>query len=175
VNGRIGGKVTRLFRQVGYTKSTCLRQRKIVSSDHYRRISEEKQNKHSQSNGAAENSVKTFKNKIKALLLDAKCNRENINSLISRFLISYRNTKHAITKETRAKVLIGRELRTKLSFLKEDKDDQREIERVKSENAQKLHRRFKVGDVVMARDHRTLNERTWTENNKTTGKNYIHV
>jgi hypothetical protein len=34
---------------------------------------------------------------------------------------------------------------------------------VKSENAQKLHRRFKVGDVVMARDYRTINKRTWTE------------
>jgi hypothetical protein len=118
---------------------------------------------HPQSNGAAENSVKTFKNKIKALLLDEKCNRENINTLISRFLISYRNTKHAITKETPAKLLIGRDLRTRLSFLKEGKDDQREIEKVKSENAQKLHRRFKVGDVVMARDYRTINKRTWTE------------
>jgi hypothetical protein len=107
--------------------------------------------------------VKTFKNKIKVLLLDEKCNRENINTLISRFLISYRNTKHAITKETPAKLLIGRDLRTRLSFLKEGKDDQREIEKVKSENAQKLHRRFKVGDVVMARDYRTINKRTWTE------------
>ncbi|KAH0822303.1 hypothetical protein GEV33_000488 [Tenebrio molitor] len=102
---------------------------------------------HPQSNGAAENSVKTFKNKIKALLLDEKCNRENINILISRFLISYRNTKHAITKETPAKLLI--------------------------EAAQKIQGgRCGNGQRLQNNKQKDLDG---SENNKTAGKNYIHL
>ena len=69
---------------------------------------------HPPSNGAAENAVKTFKNKLKTILRDG----ENLLQALDRFLIGYRNSVHSTTKETPAKLMFGRNLKTRLDLLR---------------------------------------------------------
>lgn len=77
---------------------------------------------HAQSNGLAENGVKTFKSKIYAEMMDRRNDGKPTTTIISRYLISYRNTIHSATKETPAKRMLGREIRTTLSLLRERED-----------------------------------------------------
>ena len=71
---------------------------------------------HPTTNGKAENFVKTLKKAIFASMGDK--NNEDIDSIIVRFLVDYRNTRHCTTNETPAKLLFGRELKTNLSLLR---------------------------------------------------------
>lgn len=66
-------------------------------------------------NGHAENFVKTFKKSLYANLNDAK--PDNIDVILCRFLIDFRNTKHCATGESPAKILFNRELKTRFSLL----------------------------------------------------------
>lgn len=74
---------------------------------------------HPRSNGAAENSVKHFKTKIRAALSDPKNSRVSVNTLISRFLLTYRNTPHATTGRSPAEMMLGKTLRTRITMLSE--------------------------------------------------------
>ena len=72
---------------------------------------------HPPSNGGTENAVKTFKNKLKTILRDG----ENFLQALDRFLIGYRNSVHSTTKETPAKLMFGRNLKTRLDLLRPKK------------------------------------------------------
>ncbi|XP_037826351.1 uncharacterized protein K02A2.6-like [Lucilia sericata] len=67
---------------------------------------------HPASNGQAENCVKTFK---ESLLV--KSEGENIDEIMNTFLFDYRTTKHCTTGETPAKLLLGKEVKTRFSML----------------------------------------------------------
>lgn len=71
---------------------------------------------HPASNNQAENFVKTLKKSIYANLNDSK--PDSFDMIINRFLADYRTTKHSSTNETPAKLLLGRELKTRFSLLK---------------------------------------------------------
>ena len=64
---------------------------------------------HPSSNGAAENLVKKF--------LEKADKSASIQTKISRFLASYRNTPHTVTGRAPAEILLGRSPRTRLSLV----------------------------------------------------------
>lgn len=69
--------------------------------------------RHPQSNGLAENFVKTLKTAIKAT---APSNFEQLESITDNFLLQYRNAKHHTTGKTPAFLFKGRNLRSALNF-----------------------------------------------------------
>ncbi|CAB3239859.1 unnamed protein product [Arctia plantaginis] len=69
---------------------------------------------HPSSNGEAENAVRTVKRALKK----ADVLRVPLHTFLQRFLMDYRNTVHSTTGETPSKLLLGRNLRTRLDLLK---------------------------------------------------------
>ncbi|XP_024877300.1 uncharacterized protein K02A2.6-like [Temnothorax curvispinosus] len=109
--------------------------------------------KHPATNGAAENFVKVFKRKIKAIMNSSNI---DIQTAMRRFLFNYKTTKHTITNETPAKLLMGREFRTTLDILR---PDSKKIIELKQEDQIKnfienRNEKFQQNDVVMAKDFR---------------------
>ncbi|KAE8743407.1 hypothetical protein FOCC_FOCC011012 [Frankliniella occidentalis] len=72
---------------------------------------------HPQSNGAAENEVKTVKRSLLKQLLDEKTKHRTLSHKIDAFLFTYRNTPHTVTKLSPAELFLGRRPRTPLSML----------------------------------------------------------
>lgn len=129
----------------------------------------------SQSNGAAENAVKTFKNKISAALNDQRNSNTDIDTIIARFLLNYRTTPHCITKVSPAELMLGRKLRTLLDQVRNRVVDPatqsatsarenmvKHQERETSKRRQ-CKQRFEKGEEIMVRDYRTINKKAWTE------------
>ncbi|CAH0559587.1 unnamed protein product [Brassicogethes aeneus] len=128
---------------------------------------------HPASNGAAEICVKVVKNKLKAALEDPKNEKVSLDTLISRFLISFRNTEHTVTKMTPAELMIGRKLKTRLDLLRKPSVNE-ENEDYAVENMEKRRekviteskggkRSFEIKEEVMARDYRKVNKKLWIE------------
>lgn len=105
---------------------------------------------HPRTNGLAERFVRSFKTAMK------KCNKVN-NKEINLFLMTYRITPHATTGETPAKLLIGRNLRTRLDLLKPDTSSrvrQKQDNMKLSRHTGSKVRMFTMGQSVMVRDYR---------------------
>uniref|UniRef100_A0A1A8MV40 Integrase catalytic domain-containing protein n=1 Tax=Nothobranchius pienaari TaxID=704102 RepID=A0A1A8MV40_9TELE len=68
---------------------------------------------HPATNGLAERFVQTFKHALKASRGSAP-----VQQRLDTFLLTYRNTPHATTREMPAMLFIGRKLRSRLDFLK---------------------------------------------------------
>lgn len=107
---------------------------------------------HAASNGAAENLVKTFKSKLKLLIIDKIPTKE----AMQKFLFHYRSTPHCTTGVSPAELQIGRKFKTRLDFLKiavknrveGRQSDQRKYFRGNNNKS------FEIGDIVMAKDFR---------------------
>lgn len=104
-------------------------------------------------NGAAENFVKTFKRKLKAVVQSESV---SVANAIQKFLFAYRSSKHVTTNEFPSKLLFGRELRTPLQLLR---PDSKQIVQLKQEDQVryfkgKRNETFEKGDIVMAKDYR---------------------
>jgi len=69
---------------------------------------------HPASNGAAENFVRTFKDKFKLLLKSGMSRHEALH----KYLFSYLTTPHCTTNVTPAELQVGRKLRTRFDILK---------------------------------------------------------
>ena len=105
---------------------------------------------HPRTNGLAERFVRSVKTIMK------KCNKVN-NKEINLFLMTYRITPHATTGETPAKLLIGRNLRTRLDLLKPDTSSrvrQKQDNMKLSRHTGSKVRMFTMGQSVMVRDYR---------------------
>ena len=114
---------------------------------------------HPRSNGQAERAVQIFKNAMK----NAENDNRSLQHKLSVFLFKYRTTPHALTNETPAKLLYGRNLRTRLDLLKPDLQgkvasgqDQMKL----SKHCGTKVRHFKEGQNVMVRDYRA-HDRRW--------------
>ena len=111
-----------------------------------------------QSNGLAENAVKTVKNKLKAALVDEKNKDVPISTLLARFLMINRNTPHTTTGISPAEAMFGRKLHTRVSMLKEKKPY---LTNTNKTRAEREVRSYKVNDKVIVRDYRSTNK--WME------------
>lgn len=106
---------------------------------------------HPSSNGLAERFVQTFKQAMKC----SKNDTGSIERKLANFLLAYRNTAHATTNETPAKLMMGRELRTKMDLLRPNTElhvKQKQEEMCLQRTTQ--NREFEPGQSVMMRDYR---------------------
>ncbi|KAK7584221.1 hypothetical protein V9T40_005184 [Parthenolecanium corni] len=102
---------------------------------------------HPQSNGAAENCVSVFKDKIKKAISSGV----EIFDAIQQFLLDFRTTVHCTTNKTPAELHVNRKLRTRFDiFVNRKLDTQKFYFNGKKEVT------AEVGDKVMARDYKQL-------------------
>jgi hypothetical protein len=75
---------------------------------------------HPSTNGQAENTIRTVKTSIKATIEESKAKsaNPNVNETVLNHLLNYRSTKHTVTNETPAKLLLGREVQTVLDCIR---------------------------------------------------------
>ena len=105
---------------------------------------------HPASNGLAENMVKT----VKHAMSKAKVTKDvTLDTLIARFLATYRNTRHTTTSRTPAELLLNRVPRTRLSLV-HPCTAQRLEQAAEMKVGDKQPRRFAADDNVMVRDLR---------------------
>lgn len=121
---------------------------------------------HPSSNGAAENAVKSFKKMLFASLAQAATNgsSKDVDSIMQRILMDYRSSVHCSTGETPAKIMLGREIRTRLSILKPPTmNESIESSQRKQQSQFNGHRnvRFEEGEEVMIRDYSDVNKPSW--------------
>ncbi|KAL7289527.1 hypothetical protein TKK_0016502 [Trichogramma kaykai] len=117
---------------------------------------------HGSTNGAAENAVKSFKSGLKKALLDPANDGVLIETLISRYLFSYRVSPHCFTGETSAKLMFNRELNTRFDLLKKSRTEincQRQVNNYSG----KRQIAFDVDDVVWIRDNKCPSKPTWVK------------
>lgn len=106
---------------------------------------------HPASNGAAESAVKICKRAIK------KAYKQNVDvhTALCRFLLAYRNTEHATTGDSPAKILQGRNLRMRLDVLKPERETRVAARQARSEEiAGGTQRQLEPGAQVWYREYR---------------------
>ncbi|XP_070377216.1 uncharacterized protein [Dermacentor albipictus] len=104
---------------------------------------------HPSSNGLAERFIQTLKN---ALRKDGTGGTLQVK--LHKFLLSYRNTPHATTRESPAALLLGRRLRSRLDAVKPSVGERvahRQCTQALSRPCRERH--FLVGDSVLARNY----------------------
>ena len=104
-------------------------------------------------NGLAERFIQTFKRAMKAGM------RENVQlkQCLENFLLTYRTTPHATTKDTPCRLMMGRALRTRLDFLRPNLDSQVLRQQAQQKQYHDSHcrpRTLAVGDKVLAKNFR---------------------
>lgn len=105
---------------------------------------------HPQSNGAAENAVKSFKMGLKKALNDPKNASSSLRTVINRYLFGYRSSVHATTKQTPFQMMFGRDMRIHFDNLKPKKTT--ECESLLPEGTTKP-KTFVPGEAVMVRGY----------------------
>ncbi|CAK1587023.1 unnamed protein product [Parnassius mnemosyne] len=114
---------------------------------------------HPSSNGAAENAVKMVKRALKKAQVD----NENVNTALSKFLFSYRNTEHSTTGCEPAMLMFGRRLRGRLDLLRPDtRDLVRQRQEISEQRRDTALRVAEPQDSVLLRDY-SQNRGKWTE------------
>lgn len=114
---------------------------------------------HPSSNGQAENLVKSFKNSLIKNTRDSSNKGVSFQTLLSRFLFSYRNSNHMTTGVTPASLMLKFQPKTRLDILRSSetlfkKDKSNEGKSVKS---------FEMGEIVYCRDLRNPNKESWAK------------
>nr|XP_023023898.1 uncharacterized protein K02A2.6-like [Leptinotarsa decemlineata] len=121
------------------------------------------------SNGAAENMVRTFKNKLKTALADPSNEGVQLHILVSRFLINYRNTDHCSTGTSFAQLMFGRPVKKRLSILQKRINRPQEETNV-TNGRQEKHipgrkklKNFEEGEEVWIKDYKTKSVSKWDD------------
>lgn len=109
---------------------------------------------HPATNGSAENAVKSLKNGILKAVKDKLNKNVSLNTLIQRYLFTYRNTPHWLTGESPSYRMFGRKIKTRLDKLCIPKETNKYVKRFR-----KVY--FKEGDIVYARDYSNPNKKEW--------------
>ena len=108
---------------------------------------------HPATNGLAERFIQTFK---KAMRAGIKENGQ-LKQCLENFLLSYRTTPHATTKEAPCRLMMGRALRTRLDLLRPNVESQVLKQQASQKQYHDNHSRvrvFTVGDKVLAKNFR---------------------
>lgn len=120
---------------------------------------------HPQSNGLAENAVKSFK---AAMMKITHLDNVSIESATARYLLHYRNVEHSTTGVSPAALFMGRRLRTCFDALRPASLPTQQVEskyKVKKKTVedvkQKRNIEFVSGDKVLVRDYRKVNKKSW--------------
>lgn len=116
---------------------------------------------HPATNGQAENSVKSIK---LSLLKSVESGNFNLDLMLNRFLMDYRNTPHCTTGVSPSILMIGRKLRTRLDLLLPQNSKKNNIpEKVKNNLFKqkkyykgKRDKMFERGEIVLVKDYRGL-------------------
>ncbi|XP_017881808.1 uncharacterized protein K02A2.6-like, partial [Ceratina calcarata] len=108
--------------------------------------------KHPATNGAAENFVGTFKDKVKKIMKGGV----SLERAVDLFLMEYRSTEHCSTGRSPAWMMYKRELRTRFDLLKPTADENVYIKQAGQIRSVDGKRKFsvEVGDAVMVDDYR---------------------
>ena len=113
---------------------------------------------HPSSNGATEHSVQTFKTSLMKIIEGKEV--KELNTVLQRFLLTYRTTPHCQTHTSSAELLFNRKLSTRLSFVKPTLTDTTASH---EDNFSRFHyysknlRQFYSGDRVWIRDNGKVN------------------
>lgn len=116
---------------------------------------------HPATNGAAENSVKSFKNGLKAAIAHGE---KNLDVIIQRYLFDYRVAPHSTTGESPAKLMFGRTPRTRFDFIRPNSVHQKLSESACTQAEYFKGKRnvtFVVDEKVSVRDYRDSNTKKW--------------
>ncbi|XP_045482831.1 uncharacterized protein K02A2.6-like [Harmonia axyridis] len=108
---------------------------------------------HPESNGAAENSVKTFKRSLSKLLSDSRNKGCCMDTLVEKLLFSYRNTPHSVTGVPPSQMMFNRHIKTRLDFLTRNDVEDEMSKQIKFFRGNR-EIEFKIGDVVFVQDFR---------------------
>lgn len=123
---------------------------------------------HPASNGQAENAVGSFKSALKAMVDEHDRNKKvvDIDLMLQRYLIDYRSTKHCTTNETPAKLMLGREVKTKLNLLKPPTQKET-VERAQMAQVNnfkgKRSIRYMIGQKVVVKNYADPNNSKWVD------------
>lgn len=122
---------------------------------------------HPATNGQAENTVKTVKKSLTATIETNKS--QDFDTILTAFLFDYRITKHCThctTNETLAKLLFGRELRSRFSLLKPPvtQDIIKEKQQTAIRNFKgNRNAKFIIGQKVYVRNYQNPNKDGWSQ------------
>ncbi|KAG5877566.1 hypothetical protein JTB14_011893 [Gonioctena quinquepunctata] len=116
---------------------------------------------HPATNGAAENSVKSFKISMNELLTD-NSNPHDMSTLVSKYLFSYRNTPHTVTGETPSKLMFSRKIKTRLDFLTRSASDKAKERQIRYHHGERMTS-FEEGEIAYVRDYRNPQKPSWTK------------
>ena len=130
------------FTSAGFERFLALNNIKHVRSSPY----------HPATNGLAERFVKTLKNALRV----SKGDGHTLQHRLASFLLNYRNARHSTTEVTPATLMIGRDLRCRLSLLKPGLRDSvfKNVTRQIMSRSAVAERSFDIGNRVMVRDYR---------------------
>ena len=98
--------------------------------------------------------VRTFKQAMKA----GRDDRRTLQHRLQNFLITYRSTPHATTRETPAYLFLGRDIRNRLDLIKPGLEEKIERKQAAQKESHDVHvhiRSFSPGDHVLARNRTT--------------------
>lgn len=118
---------------------------------------------HPETNGQAENFVKTFKNSLLASIHQHKT--INMDLVIQKFLLYYRITKHCTTNQTPSKLMFGREVKSIFSLMKppivSEVIKEKQQSQVKNYKG-KRNKKFSIGQKVYVRNYKNPNKAGWS-------------
>lgn len=111
---------------------------------------------HLSSNKLAKRAVQAFKEEMKRMQVRKKSRKKSLNTIVSRFLFSYRITPHSTTGLSPAKMMMARRLRSAFDLLFPDfraKVVQKQWIQKKYHDTQQNLRNFVPGDPVFTRNY----------------------
>ena len=121
---------------------------------------------HPSSNGQVERAVQVVKKALKGRISDnqKRVDQRNVNQVLADFLLKYRITPHTTTGVPPCELFMNRQLRSRLSLLKTDKENTVENKQEKmkvNHDRGTTMRDFQCGDKVSVKTNTSVNRWIW--------------